>query len=141
MESNTLSISETQYEHNNSLERERYAKCISRTIEETADTGPSETQRRASETTKEAEHQLHRKNWNKANNRASNATRLENYNTNAIIPYNFGHMNLECPKFQLPAITSPLTILHTLLVEENEQARAFRKKSACAKIDKRVIGQ
>ncbi|CAG8818693.1 10652_t:CDS:2 [Gigaspora margarita] len=75
MESNTLSISETQREHNNSLERERYAKCMSRTVEETADTGPSEkararryaketteeaeqpyTQRRASETTEEAEH-------------------------------------------------------------------------------------
>ncbi|CAG8833118.1 27129_t:CDS:1, partial [Gigaspora margarita] len=55
-------------------------------------------------------------------------------------------------KVQLPAIASPSTILHALLVEENEQAHAFQKKicmynSALAftsigtKIDKRVIDQ
>ncbi|CAG8608670.1 13475_t:CDS:2 [Gigaspora margarita] len=76
-------------------------------------------QRHASETTEEAEYhrnnqrqahsryhknesneqtELQKKNQNKANNHAFNTARLKNYNTNAIIPYNIGHINLECPK-------------------------------------------
>ncbi|CAG8838823.1 7748_t:CDS:2, partial [Gigaspora margarita] len=101
MESNILSTFETQRELNNSLEREKYAKCISCTVEETADAGPSEkaehrqnnqrqaySRRRENKSNKQTK--LHRKTQNNANNHASNATRLENYDTNAVIPYNIG---------------------------------------------------
>ncbi|CAG8838389.1 31523_t:CDS:1, partial [Gigaspora margarita] len=114
------------------------------------------------------------------NNCAFNNTHLENYNTNTVIPYNIGHMNLECSKYkalhwlqenvagskqtlifstccakskvQLPVTALLPTILFILLVEKNEQARAFRKKiqmynSALAftsigtKINEHVINQ
>ncbi|CAG8636102.1 16153_t:CDS:2 [Gigaspora rosea] len=64
MESNTLSTSETQCEYKNRLECERYAKCISCTVEKTADAEEAEqrqstqkqayAQQRASESTEEA---------------------------------------------------------------------------------------
>lgn len=100
--------------------------------------------------------ELWRKKWNETNHKVSNAARVENYNTNTIIPHSSGRMNVECPeckalhlieekvartkwfpifstccakeKIQLPAIVALLLLLHMLLTEETVQACDFKKK-------------